>query len=130
MQSELQNKLTRIQVIDDNSFDQELVQMGLKNIAEKIHLQSAFSLDELETESITDIDLVICDLNLLGATIDQTLKKLNDLFPNSKKIVMSGVEPLEFQALKDTYKFDTFLCKDYIFEKIEKTVLSVIDTTI
>jgi hypothetical protein len=63
----------------------------------------------------------------MGATIEETLTTLNTLFPNSKKIVMSGVEPLNFRDLQSTYKFDIFVCKDFILEKMEKTVLSFLE---
>jgi hypothetical protein len=58
MTTHSKNQLVQIQVIDDNSFDQELVQMSLRNISNKTHLSFASSLEELDKAQQAEKDIV------------------------------------------------------------------------
>jgi class 3 adenylate cyclase len=124
--------MTKILVADDE-VDMELLikQKFRKHIREKEYefifaLNGNDALDKLQQH--TDVDIVLCDINMPEMDGLTLLTKLNELKPLIKSVVVSAYGDMEnIRVAMNRGAFD-FICKPVNFEDLQLTMEKTIDS--
>ncbi|MFT5171239.1 MAG: CheY-like chemotaxis protein, partial [Candidatus Marinamargulisbacteria bacterium] len=106
-------------IIDDDSLMPELIKHTLGSTDLDLDMHALACLDDPTSVTPT---LIITDLNMNPYRGEETLRKVEALFPQIPYIVMSGIEPENLADLKSNFNFTSFIIKDRIPTVLENAI--------
>ena len=126
----MQNRVTKILVMDDNANLRKLYKKLLEKINFEVELtkdgEEAIKVYKEEMEKGNPFDLILVDLNIdKGIGGIEAVRTIREFDPNIKAIVVSGQLPSEITQHPAKYGFDSFLEKPFKLESLKNIIEKV-----